>query len=63
LPGVAGTAFSTRDNKTKKTELVIFLKPTVITHASLESDDLKFFQRFLPVLDRPQTLPPPRNNP
>jgi MSHA type pilus biogenesis protein MshL len=63
LPGVAGTAFSARNNKTKKTELVIFLKPTVITHASLESDDLKFFQRFLPVLDRPETLPPPRNNP
>jgi general secretion pathway protein D len=63
LPGVAGTAFSTRTNKTKKTELVIFLKPTVITQASLESDDLKFFQRFLPVLNRPETLPPPRNNP
>ena len=63
LPGAAGTAFSTRTNATKKTELVIFLKPTVIKHASLESDDLKFFQRFLPVLDRPETLPPPRNNP
>ncbi|MBL8527789.1 MAG: secretin N-terminal domain-containing protein [Burkholderiales bacterium] len=63
LPGVAGTAFSVRDNRVKKTELVIFLKPTVIKHASLEADDLKFFQRFLPVLDRPQTLPPPRNNP
>jgi general secretion pathway protein D len=63
LPGVAGTAFSTRNNKTKKTELVIFLKPTVIAHASLEADDLKFFQRFLPVLDRPETLPPPRNTP
>jgi MSHA type pilus biogenesis protein MshL len=63
LPGVAGTTTSVRTNKTKKTELVIFLKPTVITNASLESDDLKFFQRFLPVLDRPETLPPPRNNP
>jgi general secretion pathway protein D len=63
LPGVAGTMFGARNNETKKTELVIFLKPTVITHASLESDDLKFFQRFLPVLDRPETLPPPRNNP
>ncbi|MBL8541984.1 MAG: secretin N-terminal domain-containing protein [Betaproteobacteria bacterium] len=63
LPGIAGTAFSTRTNKTKKTELVIFLKPTVITHASLDADDLKFFQRFLPVLNRPETLPPPRNNP
>jgi general secretion pathway protein D len=63
LPGVAGTLTSQRNNETTKTELVIFLKPTVITHASLESDDLKFFQRFLPVLDRPETLPPPRNNP
>ena len=63
LPGVTGTAFSVRGNGTKKTELVIFLKPTVITHASLEADDLKFFQRFLPVLDKPETLPPPRNTP
>lgn len=63
LPGVAGTPFSVRNNATKKTELVIFLKPTVIKHASLEADDLKFFQRFLPVLDRPETLPPPRNSP
>lgn len=63
LPGVAGSAFSVRSNKTKKTELVIFLKPTVVANASVESDDLKFFQRFLPERDRPPTLPPPRNNP
>jgi general secretion pathway protein D len=63
LPGVAGTMFGARNNETKKTELVIFLKPTVITHASLEADDLKFFQRFLPVRDHPETLPPPRNSP
>jgi hypothetical protein len=27
---------------------VIFLKPTVITNPTLDSDELKFFQRFLP---------------
>ncbi len=63
LPGIAGMPFSARSNMTKKTELVIFLKPTVVTQASLDADDLKFFQRFLPVLDRPETLPPPRNDP
>ena len=47
LPGV-GDAFSYRDESTNKTELVIFLRPTLITNPSLESDELKSFQRFLP---------------
>jgi general secretion pathway protein D len=34
-----------------KSELVIFLKPTVISNPSLDSDELKFFRRFLPTLD------------
>jgi general secretion pathway protein D len=37
-----------RDERLTKTELVIFLRPTVITNPSLDSDELKFFQRFLP---------------
>jgi MSHA type pilus biogenesis protein MshL len=46
--GRLGEIFRFRDNHNVKTELVIFLRPTVITNPSLESDELKFFQRFLP---------------
>jgi general secretion pathway protein D len=52
LPSPASDVFSFRDEAVSKTELVIFLKPTVITNPSLDSDELKFFQRFLPVLDK-----------
>jgi MSHA biogenesis protein MshL len=48
LPGV-GDAFSYRDESANKTELVIFLRPTTISNPSLESDELKFFRRYLPV--------------
>jgi len=53
LPGVdainpIGELFRFRDEAALKTELIIFLKPTVATNASLDSDELKFFQRFLP---------------
>jgi hypothetical protein len=33
---------------------MIFLRPTVVVNPSLESDELRFFQRFLP-----QPEPPP----
>lgn len=61
LPGAdkldaAGELLRFRDERVTKTELVIFLRPTVIAHASLESDELKFFQRFLP---QPEPAPPP----
>ncbi len=52
LPSPASDVFSFRDEKVSKTELVIFLKPTVISNPSLDSDELKFFQRFLPVMDK-----------
>ena len=52
LPSPVGDAFSFRDEAVSKTELVIFLKPTVITNPSLDSDELKFFQRFLPQMDK-----------
>ncbi len=60
LPGAdkleaAGEAFRFRNERAAKTELVIFLRPTVISNPSLESDELKFFQRFLP---QPE-MPPP----
>ena len=53
VPGVGnvptvGEAFRFRNEAATKTELIIFLRPTVIEYASLESDELKFFQRFLP---------------
>jgi general secretion pathway protein D len=50
LPNV-GDAFAYRDEEVEKSELVIFLKPTVVTKPSLDADELKFFQRFLPSID------------
>ena len=46
--GFFSELFGFRDDRTTKTELVIFLRPTIINSPSLESDELKFFQRFLP---------------
>jgi len=51
LPSPAGDIFSFRDEAVSKSELVIFLKPTVISNPSLDSDELKFFRRFLPTID------------
>lgn len=53
VPGLAdipiiGKAFTGQNDGARKTELVIFLRPTVIQHASLESEELESFQRFLP---------------
>ena len=46
--GAAGDLLRFRNENATKTELVIFLRPTVVSNPSLESDELKFFQRFLP---------------
>ncbi|MFN0040709.1 MAG: type II and III secretion system protein [Burkholderiales bacterium] len=51
LPSPAGDAFSYRDESVSKTELIVFLKPTIVTNPSIDSDELKFLQRFLPVID------------
>ncbi len=53
IPGLgslprAGDLFAYRDENQRKTELVIFLRPTVVTNPTLGSDELKFLQRFLP---------------
>ena len=45
---VIGNAFGVKNSKSKKTELVIFLRPTVITNASLESDELQAYKQYLP---------------
>lgn len=48
LLGWFGELFRSRNDNSKKTELVIFLRPTVISNPTLDSEDLKLFQRFLP---------------
>jgi general secretion pathway protein D len=47
IPGV-GKVFTGKNEASKKTELVIFLRPTVITNASLESDELQSYKQYLP---------------
>ena len=51
LPSPVGDVFSYRDEQVSKVELIIFIKPTVITNPTLDSDELKFFRRFLPIID------------
>ncbi len=53
VPGVSkvpvvGKAFTGKNDGSQKTELVIFLRPTVITKASLESDELATYKQYLP---------------
>jgi len=47
IPGV-GKVFTGKNDANRKTELVIFLRPTVIKDASLESDELSSFKKYLP---------------
>jgi MSHA type pilus biogenesis protein MshL len=56
LPGLTDNVatnilFGTRDRRASQTELVIFLRPTVITNPSLSSDELSFYKRYLPKAD------------
>ena len=46
-----GAIFGQQERNVQKTELVIFLRPTVITNPSLDSDELKFYKRYLPRAD------------
>lgn len=53
VPGVAevpfiGQAFVGQNHANRKTELVIFIRPTVIQHASLDSKELQSFKQYLP---------------
>jgi general secretion pathway protein D len=53
IPGLSraegfGAIFGQQERNVQKTELVIFLRPTVITNPSLDSDELKFYKRYLP---------------
>jgi MSHA biogenesis protein MshL len=56
-----GKLFQSNDDSTKKSELVIFLRPTVITNASLDSDELKSFKQFLPNQQMSATTDEPAN--
>jgi general secretion pathway protein D len=51
-----GEFFAYRDEQVSKTELVIFLRTTIVSNPTLEADELKFFDRFLP---RPEMPPRP----
>jgi general secretion pathway protein D len=53
---VLSDLFRYQDNKSRKTELVIFLRPTVLTDASLEGD-FQEFRSVLPEARRALSLP------
>jgi general secretion pathway protein D len=55
----AGELLRFRDEQVGKSELMVFLRPIVIANPSLESDELRFYQRFLP---KPEASPPPAEN-
>ncbi len=52
LPGATDTVFNylfgQKERKVTQTELVIFIRPTVIANASLNSDELSAYRRHLP---------------
>jgi MSHA type pilus biogenesis protein MshL len=53
IPGLSraegiGALFGQHEDQTTQTELVIFLRPTVITNPTLDSDELRFYRRYLP---------------
>ncbi len=63
VPGVSevpvvGNVFKARAQLNKKSELVIFLRPTVISNASLESDELATYKQYLPSEQLKQKLEP-----
>lgn len=57
--GNLGELLRFRDERVSKSELVIFLRPTVVPNPTLDSDELKFFQRFLPQAESPAPGPKP----
>lgn len=56
-----GELFRFRNERLAKTELVIFLKPTVVANPTLESDELRNFQQFLPRSITPDPVREPRS--
>lgn len=54
---VVGDAFAFRDEAVDKTELVIFLRPTVVANPSVDSEELKHLRKLLPELDQTGQTP------
>jgi MSHA type pilus biogenesis protein MshL len=57
IPGLGniprvGEAFQFRNDNVVKTELVVFIRPTVVKNPSLDSEELKRLRKFLPELDQ-----------
>jgi len=57
IPGLGniprvGELFSYRNDNVQKTELVIFIRPVVVTNPTINSDELKHLRRFLPEVDK-----------
>jgi len=56
---IIGNLFNSREDKITKSELVIFLRPTVIHKASLDGD-FKNFRQYLPELEELSKIAPGR---
>jgi general secretion pathway protein D len=57
IPGLGniprvGEAFQYRNDNVQKTELVIFIRPVVVTNPSIDSDELKHLRKLLPNVDK-----------
>jgi MSHA type pilus biogenesis protein MshL len=57
IPGLGGIprvgeAFQYRNDNVVKTELVIFIRPTLVKNPSLDSEELKRLRKFLPEVDQ-----------
>jgi general secretion pathway protein D len=66
VPGFAnlpliGKAFKSNNDIRTKTELVIFLRPTIVTSPSLDSNELKSFKQYLPNNQFPVAADEPAN--
>ena len=62
MPGLSklpliGKLFQGKDTLARKTELVIFLRPTIVQRPSLETEELARFKQYLP-----DELPPMLEN-
>jgi general secretion pathway protein D len=51
LPRI-GDAFAYRDETVVRSELVIFIRPVVVTNPSLDSEELKHLRKLLPDVDK-----------
>jgi len=66
VPGFAnlpliGKAFKSNNDIRTKSELVIFLRPTIITNPNLDSNELKSFKQYLPNNQFPVAADEPAN--